>query len=80
MQVITEAKTKDASVQCTMHTHATPITKDASVQCRLQPFVTSSPIHDLCSGSTESELSDLEVQDHIMDTSGYTVSPGSTSS
>lgn len=76
-----DIKTKDAAVQCSLpYTHTEPITKDASVQCRRHPLLTSSPVHERCNYPSDPELLDMEGHDHTVDTSGFTFSPGSTSS
>ena len=81
VQVCADLRTKDAAVQCCLpYTYTEPITKDASVQCRRQPLLTSSPIHEHCNYPSDSEFVDTEDHNHTVDTSGFTFSPGSTSS
>ena len=74
-------KTRDAAVQCNLpYTETEPVKKDASVQCRLSLPLTSSPVLDHYKNPSDSEIVDIEDHSHMMDTSGFTFSPGSTSS
>ena len=78
VQASTDPKTKDVEVQCKIP--CTKSMKDASVQCGRHTLVTSSPVLDHQEDPSETELSDIEGYSHAMDASGYTFSPGSTSS
>ena len=81
VQVSADPRTKDAAVQCNLpYTYMAPITQDASVQCSRHSLLTSSPVQEHCNDPSDSELLEMEGCDHTVDTSGFTYSPGSTSS
>jgi hypothetical protein len=70
VQVDSPVYTKDVGVQCSLHsTYSSTVYVDASVQCDVPPpLATSTPPHYLAE-SSESELSQMDIEDAPTDPS-----------